>query len=817
MLFNSCSSTKYVPEGNFLLSKNKINIDNKNNIDSEVKDYIIQRPNTNFLGIPFALHFYNLGNEEYEKTYVDFLEKHPKTNKKFKRLFSEKQTIKMGETYKSFQKWFLNGGEAPVILNERKAQLTTEKLRTYYFNNGYFNAKVDYDIELKVEKADIKYKIIKNDPFYLDSIHSIIDSKTVDSIYKKSISGSFIKSGDIYNDKNFRNESKRLSNIFRNSGVYHFSENQIGFYEIDTLAADHKTDVILKITDRLTEKEGVITSHPLKIQKVTKIGVFTDYSYERKDDTFNDTLVYNGFHFYSHDKLKYNPKALLNAIFIEPGNIYKDSARSLTRKHLKLLKNFKLVKIKYNEINDDELTATIILTPMKKYSISMNTEVIHSNIKQLGFAGGFSFVNRNTFKNAEIFKLSFQGSVFDVAQNIGSESDIPFSSWELSAEASLEVPRIVFPFSKNQLIDKAMAPKTLFSVGSSFQKNIGLDKQKFTTFIDYSWTPSTKTKHTIEPINAQYVKNLNKESYFSIYSSEYNDIIAIQKKFFPDYSLTENNVLSFINQNIDNNFKTSNPEEYQTAKNIEKRNEIITTDYIIPSLTYSFTYSTQKDYLDKQYLFFKSKFSSAGTLLSALTKTEIDGVKTFADTPIAQFVKTDLEFKKYWQTSRSTVLVYRTFIGIAIPYGNSTDIPFTSSYFIGGSSDIRAWKTYELGPGTNNNGLEFNVGSFKFISNLEFRFSFTKSLKGALFIDAGNIWDITNSEISAEGDKFSGLESLKNSAIGTGFGIRYDFSFFVFRTDLGFKTYEPNIEGNRWFQNYNFRSSVVNIGINYPF
>jgi len=817
LLFNSCKSTKYVPEGSFLLSKNKINIDDKNKIDSEIKDYIIQRPNTRILGGLFPLAFYNLGNVDYENAYKKKAEQNPKYYKFLTAVFSEKQVIKKEESYKNRQKWFLNGGEPPVILNKNKAELTREKLRTYYFNHGYFDAEVDYSIELKVKKADIKYKILKNEPYYIDSIRHLIDSKTVDSIYEKTIKTSFLKSGEIYNDENFRKESKRLSNIFRNSGIYHFSENQIGFYEIDTLAANHKTDIILKITDRLTEKEGIITSHPLKIQKVTKIGIFTDYSYERKDDAFKDTLIYNGFHFYSHDKIKYNPKALLNAIFIEPGNIYKDSARSITRKHLKLLKNFKLVKIKYNEINDDELTATIILTPMKKYSISMNTEVIHSNIKQLGFAGGFSFINRNTFKNAEIFKLSFQGSIFDVAQNIGNENDRPFSSWELSAEASLEIPRIVFPFSKNNLIDKAMAPKTLFSVGSSFQKNIGLDKQKFTTIVDYSWTPNKETNHTIEPINAQYVKNLNKEEYFYIYSSEYNDLVKIQEEFFPTYSLNQDNALAFINENIDDAFNESNPEEYQTAKNIEKRNEVITTDFVIPSISYAFTYSTQKDYLDKSFLFFRAKFSSAGALLTKLTKTETDGVKTFADTPIAQYIKTDFEFKKYWQTSKSSVLVYRTFLGIAVPYGNSTDIPFTSSYFIGGSSDIRAWRTYELGPGTNNNGLEFNVGSLKLISNIEYRFNITNNLKGALFVDAGNIWDITNSELSPEGDKFTGIKSLKNIAVGTGFGIRYDFSFFVFRTDLGLKTYEPYLENDRWFQNYNLRSGVINIGINYPF
>jgi outer membrane protein assembly factor BamA len=158
----------------------------------------------------------------------------------------------------------------------------------------------------------------------------------------------------------------------------------------------------------------------------------------------------------------------------------------------------------------------------------------------------------------------------------------------------------------------------------------------------------------------------------------------------------------------------------------------------------------------------------------------------------------------------------RTFLGAIIPYDNS-DIPFTKSYFAGGSNDIRAWQTYELGPGSRNTGLEFNVGSLKFLTSAEYRFDLVGKLKGALFIDAGNIWDITNSSFVDGAAKFSGLESLEDIAIGSGFGLRVDLSFLIIRLDVGFKTYEPYLKGNKWFKNYNFSSAVFNIGINYPF
>ena len=151
-----------------------------------------------------------------------------------------------------------------------------------------------------------------------------------------------------------------------------------------------------------------------------------------------------------------------------------------------------------------------------------------------------------------------------------------------------------------------------------------------------------------------------------------------------------------------------------------------------------------------------------------------------------------------------------------VPYGNS-DVPFTKSYFAGGSNDIRAWRTYDLGPGSSTPGLEYNVGSLKFLTSIEYRFDLIGKLKGALFVDAGNIWDITNSTFVDPKAAFDSISSLKQIAVGSGFGARYDFNFLILRLDIGLKTHEPYLSGNKWFQNFNFGNAVFNIGINYPF
>jgi len=337
--------------------------------------------------------------------------------------------------------------------------------------------------------------------------------------------------------------------------------------------------------------------------------------------------------------------------------------------------------------------------------------------------------------------------------------------------------------------------------------------------MEYKWDQSKKVKHSVEVLNTQLIKNLNPDQYFYVYTYDYGELEAIQEEYFPEYPLTQDNAIDFIKDEITPEFGQSNPEEYEIAKNIESRYYIITEDVFIPLVAYTFTYNNRESFKDNNFSFFKGRIALAGNVFTAVSKqVDSNNVKTFFNTPIAQYTRLDLEYKKFWNVSLANTLAFRAFVGIAIPYGNSKTIPFTRSYFIGGPNDLRAWKIYDLGPGSLNTGLDYNVGSLKLLSSLEYRFDILNSIKGALFVDAGNIWDITNSTIIPPEAKFTGFDSLKNTAVGSGFGIRYDLSFILVRLDLGFKTYEPYLtEGSKWFKNYNFGNAVYNFGISYPF
>ncbi len=808
--FSSCNAVKYVPEEDHMLTKNSVYVNGKKNVDAEITDYIVQRPNTLLLGIPFSLHFHNIGNKNYETDFDVWKETKPGAYKFTVDVFSEKQARGMRDFKWKMNQWWLNNGEAPVLFNQVKTNNTVDNLEIHFYNEGFFNTKVTSTVEkLKNKRATVSYNVETGTAFKIDSISTEIQSPVLDSLYQEKKEESLIKTGGQFRLATFVDEQNRLNELFRNSGVYRFNKNAITF-DADSSYIENNADVKLIINDS-------IGNQPFKIQHIKAIDIYTDFSFNTKDDPIKDSTSFNNVRYVANDRMRYNPKYLSNSLFFEVGDLYTDTNRELTRKSFRSLNNFRSVDIKYTEAENDSLIASIYLLPLKRYSLGLNAELTHSNVRQLGISGRVSFLYRNIFRGAEIMRFSVLGSFLDSKD--ASDNSKLLNAWEIGADLSLEIPRFLIPISQNKTRLKDITPKTIFTLGTSLQKNIGLDKQKFTGIIENTWRQSRTKNHSFQLINAQFVKNLNIDSYFYIYTSEYNDLKQIQEDYFPDDELTQDNAIEFIDENIDSDFESSNPDEFRTAKNIESRYFIITQNEYVPSIAYTFTYNNSENYKDTNFSFFRSRLVASGNITNWITSNENEnGTNLFFNTPISQYAKLDLEYKKFWDFKAENVLAFRSFLGIAIPYGNSTTIPFSRSYFAGGPNDLRAWKTYDVGPGSSRTGLEYNVGNLKFLTSLEYRFEIINSMKGAMFIDAGNIWDITNSELTEPEAKFDGLNSIKDIAIGSGFGIRYDLSFILIRLDLGFKTYEPYLEnGNKWFQNYNFKNNVYNFGISYPF
>jgi outer membrane protein assembly factor BamA len=836
LFFYACDSTKRVPDGKNLLSKSEIIVDGKKVKNEDVTELISQKTNTRFLNLPFSLYFYNWAKPNHDSL---FIEKFIKDSIRFQRtskFLSSKQVYRLGESfwYSGIHEFLKSTGEAPVILDESKAKKSITKLKGYYFNEGYFNVDAIVTIDtIETKKASTTYSVKLGNPYILDSINRKISSPVLDSLYKRTEYLSVIKSGQQYKSDNFEEERNRLTNNFRNNGVYNFQQNYINF-DIDTVKTDNKANVNLLISDYSYRDGDTLITTPFKVYKISEVNIYTDNPSSKNKVKIADSVVYNNYNLYSIDKLKYRPKAITDAVFISKGGTYADFRNNLTSRSLNNFKVFTYPSIQYEIDPRDSLASSLIaniyLSPRKKYSFGASFDALHSNIQDFGLAGNTSFSIRNLFNGAETLEIAARGNIGS-SQDLANPDNTFFNISEYGADMRLNFPRVFFPIKTGKIISKEMIPSTQISLGFAKQENIGLDKENFTGSLTYNWSPKRFNSVRFDLFNIQYIKNININNYFNVYRSSYvalNDIAqdyAIDQEF-----LNENGNLTipsgtnwFLNEVLgDNPGITPIPSELDEIRSINERKNRLTENNLIIASSYSFSKTTKTSLLDNNFYVLRTKLETAGNVLSLIADAANqplgpNGNKTFLDIEFSQYVKAEFEYIKHFDLRNNKVFATRTFFGIAIPYGNSNSIPFSRSYFGGGSNDNRAWRPYGLGPGRSGATNDFNEANMKILVNAEFRFKMFGKLRGALFVDAGNIWNVLDN-VEDEDFVFSGVESLRDISVGSGFGIRYDFGFVVARFDFGFKTYNPAHEiGRRWFREYNFSNTVFNVGINYPF
>ncbi len=833
-LIVSCDAVKNVPQDKYLLTKNTVITDSLVSKDLKVKSLLFQQPNKKVLGIPFSLHFYNLAKPQPDTTFQNWLYKKTNREKRMIAIYSKKQLDNIANNYIGFNRWIQKIGNQPTIIDPKIIKKTTKILERYFASFGWFNTDVDYTIEYQENKrAAITYYINRHKPYNIGNISDSISSPVVDSLYQISKKDTFIQEGKQYASNDFNNERDRINDLFRNSGLFYFDQSYLNF-EADSVNTGHKVDIIYKIPDRKIRENDTIRTEPFKIHHISDVRIITDYNYKNRNLKIQDSAYFNGFHLYSYEELKFFPKSITDAIAIKPGEIFKDRERSLTYKQISDLKIFKYPKISYTEDPKDStgtgLIATVLLTPRKKYSLGVDFDAFTSTIQQFGIGFKASFTIRNVFKRAEILEISAKGRIGS-SKDAGDSNSSFFNNSDVGADMKLSFPRIIFPIKSEKFIPKYMSPYTSATVGFTNQNNIGLDRQNINLIYNYRWKPKKARTNQLDLVNIQFVRNLNPENYYHVYTSSYNSLnqIAIDTNYEFENNTeplqlgipeeTNDFILLALSDNGDLDISTK---QQQEVLSIAERQKRLSENNLIFTTNYTWTLDTRENVNDNIFYRVRWKVESAGALLKGIASTfDLDkdefGNYIIGDVAFSQYIKVEAEYIKHWDFNKNNIFAFRSFAGIAIPYGNSNNIPFTRSYFAGGANDNRGWQAYDLGPGSSGGILDFNEANFKLAFNGEYRFKLFGDFNGALFVDAGNIWN-TLDNITDPAYTFTSLNDLKDIAIGSGFGLRYDFGFFVFRLDLGFKTYDPAyIEGERWFKDYNFGNAVYNIGINYPF
>jgi len=840
LFISACNTVKRVPDGKKLLTKNEIQVNGKKENSEAIQSLLYQKQNTSILGYHLRLNLYNLANLKHDSVYNAKFVNNPDKYRRMSKLLSAKQVNRLGQSfwYAGIHNFLRDNGEPPVIIDPKSTAKSAARLRSYYFNNGFFKVATRYEIDsLKPKKAKIKYFVTTDYPFFIDTLKTSIMTPVLDSMYQSRKASSFIKSGKQYKTADFEDERNRITSHFRNNGVYNFQPTNINF-DIDTIGAKYKANVNLKISNYSYREGDSTKTVPFKLYRISEVNIYTDYAPNKTKSVSADTLktTYQNFNLLSSEKLKYRPKAITDAVFINKGNLFADFRTTLTTRYLNNLKIFNYPTIQYvpdlRDTISNSLIANIFLTPRKKFSFGATLDFTHSNIQDFGISGTTTLSIRNVFNGAETLEIAARGNIGS-SKDLANPDDSFFNVLEYGLDMKLNFPRILMFFNTEKIIPKSMIPSTALSLGVAKQQNIGLDKENFTSVLSYNWSPKRNHSARFDLFNIQYVKNINVGNYYKVYSSSYRTLNTLANAYHanpsyfdpehPTELIIDSGTNAFINDVIGPNPTITTTEAHKkTINSINERRIRLTENNLIFATNYSFSKTTKTDINDETYYGLKTKIESAGNFLSLLSRAtnqpkNANGNRSVFDLEYSQYIKGELEYIKHWDLGRKRVLAFRSFGGIAIPYGNSNSVPFSRSYFAGGSNDNRGWQAYSLGPGRTAAINDFNEANLKISLNTEYRFNFFGQFNGALFIDAGNIWNVLDN-IEDEKAVFSGIKSLEDIAVGSGFGFRYDFNFFVARIDLGFKTYNPSeISHKKWFRDYNFSNAILNIGINYPF
>ena len=486
--------------------------------------------------------------------------------------------------------------------------------------------------------------------------------------------------------------------------------------------------------------------------------------------------------------------------------------------------------------SDSIVDVLYILKPLDKYDLKVATDINYSQLLNLGISPSVDLTTRNVFRGAENLSTSLAGTFGRIVDPRDFNNRIAAS--EISGQIALQFPKLLLPFSYYKVIPKRYTPTSSIVLGASSQNNIGLGRTNFNTGLNYFANVNDQVSHRLSLFNTQFSFTKNKDRYYdyfvgddAIRQTAFDDYFNYNPQVKQDYEnglLSKDQVTAIILQD-QNYVGTLNEKEADnllafsgTLVNKERQ----TQDVVISSLIYNFVYNEigKKDYPNAFY--FNGKIELAGNIPSLFNQKTNEGSlvtspqKTVFGIPFAQFVKFDFDVRKYFKIGGDKTIALRQFIGLGVPYGNSSSMPFVRSYFNGGSNDIRAWVAFGgLGPGASQideRVRTYLMGNIKLTTNLEYRMPFNDMYEGAFFTDIGNIWNLKETGFD---DQFKFNKFISQMGVGSGFGLRVNIAYITLRLDLAYKIYDPNKpDAERWrFKYFQPLKPTMNLAFGYPF
>lgn len=756
MLLFACSPTKQLQDDQYLLNKNTIRVD-RSELAANIKPVIKQKPNRRILGLfRFHLGVYTMANQGKPTKFKNWL----------------KRTI----------------GEDPIILDTALTSKSSTQIKQFLQNEGYFNAVVKDTTEYrKSHRAEVTYHINTGTPYRIRSISYRIMDQSVGRIVLADTSASLVKKDDVFSTSNLKNERSRITRILKNRGYFEFNDYFIS-YDIDSTLKSNQADIIINIADR----QGGLDSNKVDLHRVFRVRdlfLMTDY-----DPLAADSVLEQDTTFLSHfaivgqsKKLRYKPHALEPRVFVERDDIYRVDESDLTYRGLSDLGLFRFINIRFEPDSVPDscgvnwVDGKIMLSPLPKQDYRVELEGTH-NGGNFGLGVNFSYHNKNLARGGEAleFKLNAKGeSVPNFVDEVtGQERALLLNTFEIGPEISLRIPRFVWPagrYNKN----RSSNPATIFSTSYNYQVRPEYIRNLLTFSMGLEYRESRQKRHFIYP-------------------AEIN---------VSNFQLSER-FISKLEQ-------TGDPKLINYYRK-----------YIIMGGRYTYLYNTQELGRVKDFMFLRFNFEIAGNssrLYNNLFSSNYSDTSIYKFTGIeySQFIRPEIEFRYYQVFSQSASLVYRFNAGVGYSYLNSKQMPYEKTFSAGGVNDLRAFRARTVGPGSFIRSIDLpaeQLGDMKLNANIEYRFDVFRILEGAFFVDAGNIWNIRDSE-KQPGGQLKSDTFIDEIAVGTGLGFRFDFNFFIFRLDAGIPVRDPSKPlADRWvIGDTQFNSLNYNFGIGYPF
>lgn len=666
-------------------------------------------------------------------------------------------------------------GEKPAILETIDLQSINTSIENRLQNRGNFDAKSSYEVVRRGRKAKVRFAISPGRPYTLKSIKFPSTREGIDGDINKLQPNSILKQGNTYNLRDFVNERIRIGNALMEKGYFYFRPENL-IFTADTSVGNRNMNIWLNLKPDVPAE--AITAFRFK-----KIFVFDDFS----THNYNPDTTRIGNYYYISEMHRFNPNTILESVFFEKDSLYSRTNHFYTLQRLMALGVFKTATASFitNDSLPAQMNVKVFLTPTRRLSVGAEMNATIKSNNYMGPGLNLNYRNRNLFGGAELLTVTL-GGFFDVQYSGSSKGQ---ASYQINLDAAITIPKFAF-FNVTKNTIKSLAPRTIFNVGGGTYTRIGLyELHSFNIAMEYRWRTSEFISHQLTPVDVSYT-NLAKSS------AEFDDFLQqnpiVQESFEQQFIIGSN--YNFVNSNI---FRQHNSHRF----------------------------------------FFNATVDLAGNFTSLIT-TIFKGSRPSATDQhkllgmaYSQYAMIRNDVRYFYTPNAKNQIATRLIAGVGVPYGNSATIPFIKQYYVGGANNIRAFIAKTIGPGTfspPDSISTLNVaqsGDITLGTSVEYRFGIYRFFKGALFVDAGNVW-LVKEDPQRPGSQFNFNTFYNEMAVGAGYGFRFDFDFILLRLDLAFPLRKPNLpEGQQWVvdqinlgsKSWRRDNVLWNIAIGYPF